>query len=150
MVLHLLAPSQGWCPVKCVDRLLRLTAASNGQAVLLRATQIPLMMTGTAQSPLPMEPLSADQMAEILTEIVPLSVRARLRETGSVDYTVPQSADRPELSITAIGSGEDIWLEVRPQFTAAAAADATPAIEPRPAAPEPPAARRHRITTCAD
>ena len=145
-----LTPSQGGVPVKCVDTILRLLLHSNGHTVLLRASQIPLMMTGTAQSPLPMEPLSVDQMGEILTEIVPLSVRARLRETGSVDYTVPQAANRPELSITAIGNGEDIWLEVRPQFTAAAAADATPAIEPRPAAPEPPAARRHRITTCAD
>jgi len=147
--------------VKCVDRLLRLTAASNGQAVLLRATQIPLMMTGTAQSPLPMEPLSADQMAEILTEIVPLSVRARLPETGSVDYTVPQSADRPELSITAIGSGEDIWLEVRPQFIVAAPADpptvpqppaaAPPVSEARPAVPEQvPPARRRTMTSCDD
>src|SRR5687767_12385038 len=84
-----LTPPRGGVPVKCVDTILRLLLQSNGHAVLLRASQIPLMMTGTAQSPLPMEPLSVDQMGEILTEIVPLSVRARLRETGSVDYTVP-------------------------------------------------------------
>src|SRR5687767_12635990 len=138
-------------PVKCVDKILRLTAASNGQAVLLRATQIPLMMTGTAQSPLPMEPLSADQMAEVVTEIVPLSVRARLRETGSVDYTVPRAAERPELSITAIGNGDDIWLEVRPQFIEAAPAAAPTVTEPRAAAPEPVSpARRRQITSCDD
>src|SRR5687768_11706709 len=119
------------------------------------------MMTGTAQSPLPMEPLSADQMAEILTEIVPLSVRARLRETGSVDYTVPRAADRPELSITAIGNGEDIWLEVRPQFIEAASAEAPAVPEPRqaaptahetrPAAPGPvPPSHRRQIATCDD
>ena len=148
----------GGVPVKCVDTILRLLAVSNGQAALLRASQIPLMMTGTAQSPLPMPPLSSDEMAEILTEIVPLSVRARLRDSGSVDYTVPQAAERPELSITAIGNGEDIWLEVRPQYAAAPQADALPAPESRPAAvepkptaaPEPVAAPRRRIATCAD
>jgi twitching motility protein PilT len=139
--------------VKCVDTILRLLLLSNGHAVLLRASQIPLMMTGTTQSPLPLEPLSTDQMAEIVTEIVPLSVRARLRDTGSVDYTVPRSADRSELSITAIGDGDDIWLEVRPQLApepeVAVPAIAEAAESQR--APEPVAVdRRRRITTCDD
>jgi twitching motility protein PilT len=145
----------GGVPVKCVDSILRLLLLSHGQAVLLRASEVPLMMTGTAQSPLPRPPLSADEMAEILTEIVPLSVRARLRDTGSVDYTVPSTADRAELSITAIGNGEDIWLEVRPQFADAAPTTAPTAaptpFETRAGAAEPVAApRRRRIETCDD
>jgi twitching motility protein PilT len=159
--------------VKCVDKILRQIAESNGEAVLLRASQVPLMMTGTTQSPMSMAPLSVDEMAEILTEIVPLSVRARLRDSGSVDYTVPQASDRPELSITAIGNGDDIWLEVRPQFTvkpeaapeptaaqttaseaptapASRPAASEPVGRPRPQAPEPVAAPRRRISSCDD
>lgn len=150
--------------MKCVDTILRLLALSNGEGVLLRASQVPLMMTGTSQSPLPLPALTVDQMAEIVADILPLAVRAQLGDRGSVDYTVPAAADRPELSMTAIGNGDDVWLEVRPQLPAAAHAGTTTAPRAEPpaaradapaagwpdAVPAPAAPRLHRITTAHD
>lgn len=120
-----------------LDTILQLLAASGGHATLLRAAQVPLMLTGNTQSALPLAPLTPEQMAEIVAHIVPATVQARLRESGSVDYTIPAGDGRPPLVITAIGSADDIWLEVRPQSAPVHA----PATEP------PPASRNHGAVT---
>jgi Tfp pilus assembly pilus retraction ATPase PilT len=93
---------------------------TDGHAVLLRSSQIPLMLTGTSQAPLSMPALTSEQMVQIVSEVVPQSVHSRLRESGSVEYVVPAFNGRPSLSVTAIGNGNgnDLWLEVRPVVTA--------------------------------
>ena len=99
-----------------IESILGMLPPTEGNAVLLRASQVPLMLSGTSQAPLPMPALTSEQMAQIVTEVVPMSVQSRLRESGSVEYTVPAADGRPTISVTAIGNGHgnDLWLEVRP------------------------------------
>jgi twitching motility protein PilT len=135
-----------------LDTILQLLVASGGHATLLRAAQVPLMLTGHTQSALPLPPLTSEQMAEIVARLVPATVQARLRESGSVDYTIPAGEGRPPLSITAIGSTDDIWLEVRLQSAAvgapAADPDASRGRDRHP--PTAPARTRNRVGTSRD
>jgi twitching motility protein PilT len=116
--------------VALLDSILTLLAQMKGDAVLLHADKAPVMLTPNGQSPMPFSPLQPDQMRAIVTGLVPTAMEPQLEQEGSVQFVMPAQGNRPALAVTAIGRGEDSWLELR-----LAAAQDVPALEPPAAEP---------------
>jgi twitching motility protein PilT len=87
-------------------------------------------------------------MRAIAAELVPAGLEGQLERSGSAEFVVSAGSPRQRLAVTAIGTGEQMFLEVRPT--------------PEPAAPvavhrasdaqrtEPMTATRSRLETIAD
>src|SRR5688572_27111027 len=71
------------------------------------------MLTQSGQSEMPLPPLGSDQMRKIVATLVPASLEPQLEQEGSVQFVVPAQGMRQALAVTAIGRGEDAWLELR-------------------------------------
>jgi twitching motility protein PilT len=113
--------------VPLVNSLLTAIVRSDGDALVLHASERPYIVTPTGQKELASRVLTLEAMTGMVNELLPPEARKTLDEVGAVQNELSRRDIFPDerFTIVAARGGDDIWIEIRRLRVPGAAAHET-------------------------
>jgi hypothetical protein len=106
--------SVGAITAQCVDLMLQALMANEGESVILRAGEVPIMVCKDRTCDLSERPLPRETVERIAAYLLPADHRATLEDVGETRCRLPRLPAFPDEDFTVVAAqpGPEFWMKI--------------------------------------